>query len=86
MLSSFAASTVKPATRASAGKRNGDVADHVLDEHRVVVGLHRDVALVGPLEQRVDGAEADCFGDVDQFLDPDQLRARRPRSAATLRS
>jgi excisionase family DNA binding protein len=35
-------------------KSDGDVADDVFDEGRVVVGLHRDVAFVRALEERID--------------------------------
>lgn len=36
----------------------GDVADHVLDEFRVVVGAFGDVFFVGPLEQAVELARS----------------------------
>ena len=81
-------STLTP-NQASAGRfeANRDAADHVLDEDRVVVGLHRDVALVGALEQRVDRSRAGRLGQLDEFLDPDErglpvviVGSTRPRS------
>lgn len=49
-----------------------DVADDVLNEDRIVVGLHSDMALVLALEQRVDGRGSRLLGDLDEFFDPDQ--------------
>jgi hypothetical protein len=53
----------------------GDVADEVLDENGVVIGLHGNVAFVGALEQGIDGRGGTGLGDGDEFLDPDEFPA-----------
>ena len=49
------------------------VADDVLDEDRIVVSLHGDVALVGALEDRIHWRGGGSLGNANQFLDPDEL-------------
>ena len=51
-------------------KRHRHVAGDVLDERRVLVGLHRHVTLVRALEQRVDRRRRGTFGGIDEILDP----------------
>src|SRR6185503_6130633 len=58
-------------------EHRGDVAHHVLDELRVVVGALGDELLVGPLEQAVELARALLFDDVDDLLDPDEVVGAR---------
>ena len=53
----------------------GDVAHHVLDELRIVVGALGDVLLVRALEDAVQLAGGFALGDLDQLLDPDVLRS-----------
>ena len=38
----------------------GNIANDVLDEDWIVVGLHSHVTFVRPLQKRVDGSDADC--------------------------
>ena len=52
----------------------GGGAGHVLDEDRMVVGTHRDVPLVRPLQQREHRARGSGLGDLDQVLSPDRGR------------
>ena len=52
---------------------SGHVSDHVLDEHWVIVGLHRDMAFVLTLEQRIYRRGGRRLGDLDELLDPDQV-------------
>ena len=47
------------ATRRPPGGQ-GNIANDVLDEDRIVVGLHSHVTFVSPLQKRVDGSDADC--------------------------
>src|SRR5262245_229054 len=49
---------------------HSNVSDHVFNEHRIVVGLHSDVTLVWPLEQRIDRARRRSFCHIDDLLDP----------------
>ena len=66
-----------------------DVAHHVLDELRVVVGPFGHVFLIGPLEDAVQLARGLGLGDVDQFLDPHvlaQLRLDRDVRALVVRA
>src|SRR5579871_1252472 len=58
-------------------QHGGDVADHVLDELRIVVGALGDVLLVGTLEQAVELARGLSLDDLDDFLDPDEVVGMR---------
>jgi hypothetical protein len=51
-----------------------DIADHVLDEDRIVVAGHRDIPLVGTFEQRIHRARCSCLGHSDELFDPDQFK------------
>ena len=51
----------------------GNIAHHVLDELGVVVGAFGDRLFVDPLENAVELAGAFGFGDVDKFLEPEEL-------------
>ena len=53
-----------------------DRPGHVLNERRVLVGAHRDVALIGSLEERVDRRGTRAFGDLDQIAEVDMLTVR----------
>ncbi len=57
---------------------HGDVAHHVLDELRIVVGALGHVLLVRPLEDAVQLARGFLLGDVDQLLDPHVLADAAP--------
>jgi hypothetical protein len=59
--------------RFSAVQQGGDVAHHVLDELRIVVGALGDVLLVGPLEQAVELAGGLALDELHQLLDPDEV-------------
>ncbi len=59
-----------PGVRLELGRR---VADDIFHENWVVVGLHGDVALVCALEKRVDRGGGGFFGDLDEFLDPEEV-------------
>lgn len=54
-------------------EQGGGIADDVLDEYRIVEGLHGDMAFVRAFEQGIDRGGPGAFRDFDQFLDPDQL-------------
>jgi hypothetical protein len=65
-----------PGDVAAVVELEGDVADQVLDEHRVFVGAFGDRLFVGAFEQRVEFAAAAAFDQGDQVLDPDDFRER----------
>ena len=54
-------------------QQGGRVTDHVLDEDRVVEGLHGDVAFVRAFEQCVDWRRPGALGHINEFFDPYQL-------------
>ena len=56
------------------GECLSSAAGHVLNEHRMVIGLHGDVPLVRAFHQRVDRARASCLGYLDQVIRPDRSR------------
>src|SRR5207245_6247631 len=47
---------------------------HVLDEHRIVVSLHREMPFIDALHDRVNRRGGRALSKVDQFLDPDKSR------------
>src|SRR5438046_1261112 len=53
-----------------APERDGDVSDDVLDEDRVVIGLHRDLALVSAFQDRVHATRCRLLRHRDQLLAP----------------
>ena len=66
-------SNLEPLNASIGFKFGRRVADDIFDENRVVVGLHRDMPLIGALEEGIDRGGGRFFRHIHEFLDPEEV-------------